>query len=530
MSKTLRVLMVEDSLDDAELILRELKKREYDTDYERVETGEMMLAALESREWDIVISDYVLPQFSGLEALNLLQRRNSDVPCIITSGRIDDETAVAAMKAGAKDYIMKDNLKRLGQAIERELSEAQVRRERRKAEETLKQLNRAREVLIKINETLIRSANENELLQMVCRILIETGSYRMSWVGYIDESEEKRITPVAFAGYVQGYLDNIQVTWSDTDNGHGPSGFAIRTCRPYVVRDIQTDPTFFPWREAAIIRSYASSVSLPLSQNDHAFGVLNIYSDEKDHFNKDELELLSTLTSDLSFGILALRIRVERDGMVKELRSLSRKLVEVQETERRNIARELHDEIGQSLTALRMLFAQIIRSPGKYNLDTITEANQVLTELMKQVREMSLNLRPSMLDDLGLLPTLLWHFERFTAQTGIEIKFDHTGLQQTLPTEVNTTTYRIVQEGLTNIARYADVKEANISIRIIDDTLFISIRDSGRGFSPLKQNVNTAGLSGMRERVLLLNGKFSLNTAPGEGTHILVELPVQNRK
>jgi DNA-binding NtrC family response regulator len=165
MVKTLRLLMVEDSLNDAVLILRELKKQGYDTVYDRVETTEMMLSALDNREWDIVISDYVLPEFSGLAALDLLQRKRLDVPCIITSGRIDDETAVAAMKAGAKDYIMKDNLKRLGPVIERELLEAQVRRERVKTGETLRQVNRAREVLIKINETLIRSANEGELLR-----------------------------------------------------------------------------------------------------------------------------------------------------------------------------------------------------------------------------------------------------------------------------------------------------------------------------------------------------------------------------
>lgn len=529
MVKTLRLLMVEDSLNDAVLLLRELKKQGYDTVYERVETTEMMLAALDNREWDIIISDYVLPEFSGLAALDLLQRKRLDVPCIITSGRIDDETAVAAMKAGAKDYIMKDNLKRLGQVIERELLEAQVRRERLKTEETLKQVNRAREVLIKINETLIRSANESELLQTVCRILIEVGNYRMSWVGYVDDNEEKLITPVAWAGHVEGYLDNIQVTWSDTEKGHGPSGIAIRSCKAWVARDVQSDPSYLPWREAATARGYASSVSLPLTQNNRAFGVLNIYSGETDRFNSDELELLSALASDLSYGILALRVRVERDKMVKELRSLSRKLVEVQENERRNIARELHDEIGQSLTALKMLLAQIVRSPAKSNPDTINEANQVVTELMQQVREMSLNLRPSMLDDLGLLPTLLWHFGRFTAQTGIEIKFEHNGLQQTLPPEVNTTAYRIVQEALTNIARYAEVKEAKVNIRFCDSTIFISIEDSGRGFSPAKQNINTAGLSGMRERVILLNGKFTLNTAPDEGTHILVELPVHNQ-
>ena len=526
MNKTLRVLLVEDSNNDAILLLRELNKQGYEATYNRVENADDMITSLGKQEWDIIISDYVLPQFSGLAVLDILRKRNLDIPCIITSGRIDDETAVAAMKAGAKDYIMKDNLKRLGPAIERELHDAQTRQERHKTEASLKQVNRAREVLRKVHEALIRSANETELMQTVCQVIIEVGGYRMSWAGYIDQDERQMVVPVAWAGHENGYLDIIQVTWKETDRGRGPTGTAIRTGEPSVVRDIQNDPSFLPWREEAMKRGYASSVSLPLMQNDRAFGVLNIYTTEKDRFDVGELQLLSSLTNDLSFGILALRTRVERDHMVEELHSLSRKLVEVQEDERRKIARELHDEIGQSLTALKMLLSQIARLPAKDNINMINEAKNVISDLMQQVREMSLSLRPSMLDDLGLLPTLLWHFERFTTQTGIQIKFEHDGLQQNLTQEINTTAYRIIQEALTNIARYAEVDSANVSTWLNDSTLFIRIEDMGRGFSPENMNNNTAGLGGMKERVLLLKGRFALETAPGKGTHILVELPV----
>ncbi|HEX7474493.1 MAG TPA: PAS domain S-box protein, partial [Dehalococcoidales bacterium] len=139
MPKNLHLLLVEDSKIDAALIIRELNKHGYECVSERVETAEATRTALDTQDWDLIIADYVLPNFSGVSVLSLLKQRNLDVPCIITSGRIDDETAVAAMKAGAKDYIMKDNLKKLGQAVERELAESAIRKERLKTEEALRE-------------------------------------------------------------------------------------------------------------------------------------------------------------------------------------------------------------------------------------------------------------------------------------------------------------------------------------------------------------------------------------------------------
>jgi signal transduction histidine kinase len=137
MENRLRLLIVEDSEDDALLLVLQLKEAGYDLVYDRVDTAAKLQAALDKPGWDIVISDYVLPGFSGLETLKIIRDRGLDIPCLIVSGKIGEETAVAAMKAGAKDYIMKDNLQRLGPAIERELREAAVHQERRQAEEKL---------------------------------------------------------------------------------------------------------------------------------------------------------------------------------------------------------------------------------------------------------------------------------------------------------------------------------------------------------------------------------------------------------
>ncbi len=139
MKKTLRVLAVEDSEDDILLLSRELRRSGYDLDIERVETAEAMAASLDGREWDIILADYYLPLFGGLEALNMVKERGLDLPFIIVSGVIGEETAVAAMKAGAHDYIMKDNLARLSPAIDRALQEVFTRQERRRLEDQLRQ-------------------------------------------------------------------------------------------------------------------------------------------------------------------------------------------------------------------------------------------------------------------------------------------------------------------------------------------------------------------------------------------------------
>src|SRR5262245_88247 len=145
--KPLKVLLVEDSEDDAALLLLRLRQSAYKVYSERVDTTAAMKSALAREHWDLVISDYVMPQFSGLAALKVLQEHGADIPFIIVSGLIGEDTAVAAMKGGAHDYLMKDNLARLIPAIERELEEAQVRQQRRVSQEQLRQEHTFRETI-----------------------------------------------------------------------------------------------------------------------------------------------------------------------------------------------------------------------------------------------------------------------------------------------------------------------------------------------------------------------------------------------
>ena len=234
----------------------------------------------------------------------------------------------------------------------------------------------------------------------------------------------------------------------------------------------------------------------------------------------------------VAFDISELK-RAEASGReyAERLKSLSRRLMEVQETERRNIALELHDEIGQVLTGLKLSLEIGARRPAEEVRRSLEEARLLVNELMARVRKLSLDLRPAMLDDLGLLPALLWHFEHYTAQTEVRVIFKHSGLERRrFGPEVETAAYRIVQEALTNIARHAQVSEATVRLSTHQQTLLIEVQDHGRGFDmeSVLGASESSGLAGMRERAVLLGGRLTIESQQGAGTHLTAELGLAN--
>ncbi len=155
--------------------------------------------------------------------------------------------------------------------------------------------------------------------------------------------------------------------------------------------------------------------------------------------------------------------------------------MQVQEEERQTIARELHDEIGQSLTALNLSLQLASHAPPDQIANRIGEAQKMIADLMNRTRELSLVLRPAMLDDLGLIPTLEWFFERYTRQVQIDVDFTYDGLDQQYGEEIDITVYRIIQEALTNVARHAHTSQVRVRLWQVDDTISILIQDEGAG-------------------------------------------------
>ena len=197
------------------------------------------------------------------------------------------------------------------------------------AETELQRLSRALIATNTCNHALIHSTDENELLQKICNIMVETGGYRMAWVGYAEHDKEKSIRPVAEAGLDDGYINSARVTWADVPLGNGPTGTAIRTGQPCIIRDIRQEPKFKPLLTQALERGYASVQSFPLKSDGKVFGAITIYSEIPNAFNMQESELLAGLVDNLAYGITMLRNRYAKEvaeGELKQSEERFRKL------------------------------------------------------------------------------------------------------------------------------------------------------------------------------------------------------------
>jgi signal transduction histidine kinase len=278
-------------------------------------------------------------------------------------------------------------------------------------------------------------------------------------------------------------------------------------------------------------RRWLRSLCMTLYSEGERQAVVFLLDRKKEAFNADQIAFFRTLGQQIGVAFQNAHLFEQVQKSHGDMKALSLKLVEVQEAERRYIARELHDEIGQELTGLKlMLEMNVLNTKRKKN--GLGEAQAVVNRLMGLVREMSLNLRPAMLDDLGLLPTLLWHFSRFTAQTNIQVAFRHIGLEgKRFPLELETAIYRIVQEALTNVARHAHVIDVTVRIWSDDKTIGVQVEDSGIGFTvgSISDVGKTNGIAGMRERAILLGGHFAIDSAPGSGARLSAEMPINIR-
>jgi PAS domain S-box-containing protein len=218
----------------------------------------------------------------------------------------------------------------------------------------------------------------------------------------------------------------------------------------------------------------------------------------------------------------------ERKAAETALQTLSSRLLQVQETERRHLARELHDEIGQLLTGLRLSLRLNGDSSAEALKSRVEQARTIVDDLLGRVRGLSFDLRPADLDQLGLLPALLALFERYTSQTGVLVNFKHKGVDRRFASEVETVAYRIVQEALTNSARHAGVAGVTVRVWADDHMLNLQIEDRGRGFDPeiALREAQSSGLMGLQERSMLLGGRTIIESSPGSGTTITAELPL----
>ncbi|MDO8812983.1 MAG: PAS domain S-box protein [Gallionella sp.] len=532
--KPLHVLLVEDSQDDADLILLELREAGFDVVCKRVDTEAAMREAMMDGRWDIVISDFGLPKFSAHDAMAVLhesdfgiqnaldnqlqhvaeievsgwkiKRKNTislmqkderrSCPFIIVSGCIGEESAIAMMKEGASDFVMKDKLSRLVPVIERELKDAITRQQHRQAQDAL----RANEKLLKgitsaLGEGLIVLNNEGELLFM--------------------NPEAERL-----------------LGWSERE---------LSGCNVHeVIHSQRRDGTDLPESDCGVL------------------GVLKkggAFKTENDVFwRKDGLPISVSIiataimengqavASVVAFQDISQRKQAERELLEsrEQLRELSAHQLSVREEERTRIARELHDELGQMLTGVKldaMWLASRLSGEQPSIVDKVASMSKLIDETLDAMRRVAADLRPVMLDDLGLEAAIEWLSEEFGKHSGLAVQLEldvergqrgYQGEDCDLDSDVTTAIFRIVQECLTNIARHAEAEHVLISLDCHDGKLMLLLSDDGKGIPATGNEIRKSyGIVGMRERAHNLGGTLHLLSIPGEGTTVVAIIPVK---
>jgi signal transduction histidine kinase len=483
-ASTLALLVVEDSEADFELLIASLE-RSGSVTAARVETSGQLRDALASARWDAVIADHKLPRFDSLEALRIVRAAQPDLPFLIVSGMIGEEAAVAAMQAGADDYIMKDHLSRAAPALQRALIVGSARGRQRETEEALRE-----------SEARFRSLASN-LPGLVLQIHVEDGG---TLAFHYASSGSQRLFGIAADDLVREpgrFFDLLQPADA------ADLRIALRkSLQP--PKYIQHECRLMPGCTVATawIEFSARPRRLPSGRL-----------------------LWHAIVSDIS---PQKRADQEARALQRELRELSSYLVRVREQEREAIAREIHDEVGSILTAIKLdiaWFKQQLRNDAAL-LDKLRQFDQLVDRAGESSTRLVHDLRPGILD-AGIVAALEWVAHEFERRAGTSCRFDTPHEWLALEPDQSITVFRICQEALNNIAKHAAATQVNIWLATDDLQLLLEVRDNGGGFTPEKpKHPDCFGLRGMKERAMSLGGTVDISSEPGSGTTIALALPL----
>ena len=343
-------------------------------------------------------------------------------------------------------------------------------------------------------------------------IAAELTDARYSALGVIDRSGQELERFVTY-----GIDEPTRATIGDLPRGKGILGVLITDARPLRLDDLTTDPRSvgFPPNHPPM----KSFLGVPVMTRGIAYG--NLYLAEKQPdgaFSEEDEEIVTLLAAQAA-------VAIENAGSVQ--RDALRRAVQAQEAERRRLARELHDETGQALTSILLGLAAVERAETGEDARAAAGAlRELVVETLQNVRRLAVELRPSALDDFGLEPALRRLGQTVREGGALDVQVEvRLGSVRLLP-EVETAVYRIVQEALTNVVKHASAERVSIVVTRMAERLTVIIEDDGAGFDQDADPGEGLGLLGMRERVQLLDGSFTIDASPGAGTTLAVELPL----
>ncbi len=324
--------------------------------------------------------------------------------------------------------------------------------------------------------------------------------------------------------------------WRTLPLGMGAVGLAVRTRQLVVTGDVLTDPRItLPAAVRAGLEPIpvCAVLALPLLRDDLVIGALSIEDESGRVFDEEAIELARLFADQASTALANAQLYAEVQAARKRLQDLSRQLLEAQEAERRRIAHELHDESGQLLTSVHLALEEAVtRLPSRFR-EGFCEVRGHLDDIEAQLRRLSHELRPTILDDLGLLPAIQFFADGVAARTGLRIRLDNS-IEGRLAPHVETALYRIMQEGITNVTKHAAATHVQLQLRRDAQMVHGLLQDDGVGFAvddvANQKGPRGLGLLGIQERVSALGGTLQITSAPRHGTTLQIMLPVEARE
>ena len=484
-----RLLHVEDSPEDAELLRFALDKGPSSFSITRVENEADYAAQLESSPPDVILCDYALPNFSAERALEITHARNLDLPFIIVSHHLDETAAVIAMQKGASDYLPKRNLGRLPKAIEAAVDRTRARRERIKAQEALRESEAIRRGMLDSLPSCIALIDGDGMIVMANK----------SWEAFDDGRGASAVVGLARGDNFFAAMEKAEAC------GQAFAAAMADGVRAVVARENSTFTM-----EYQIDQESGSTWHVARAMPLEGGGAATVVS------HRDVTDRVSS--------------RAALQDANARLQTISKRMLALQEDERRAISRELHDDIGQTLGALKI---------GLHRLSTAAPADapplvrgclDAADQALEKLRLLAMDLRPPQLDQLGLGDALEWLAQRQSAACGVPVTCGLGGFEVRPPPAVESACYRIVQEALNNAVRHADASLVTIEVESDGASTKLIVNDDGTGFDVDAARVRVVrtgsmGLLGMEERAHLAGGRLTVRSAPGHGTTVSASFP-----
>ncbi|MEO6002839.1 MAG: response regulator [Opitutus sp.] len=500
--KPRHVLLVEDQVQEVTLMVQHLSDSAPHLTVEVVTSHAAALVQLTStREFDLVITDHRPPALSGFDLMAEARRRGLRTPFILISTAAEEETVVAAFKMGASDYVLKSDRHYAELALRVDLA---IDRH----ELTLANERAAEELRVRQYTLAALRQSERQL-----NLALEAGRIGLwSWQ----------------VGTRQTHFSNrwkAQIGYADDEIRDDADEWESRCHRDDLVRLREMMESYLdgPWPDYTL--EYRMR---------HKDGTLRWFMLHADLEVDDEGRPVRMMGSQVDITSLKEQ-QAELASASSRLQKLSRRLLEVQEQERRHLARELHDEIGQILTVAKIHLQSLALVPGPAGMaQKMVKPIRLLDQLLASVRSLSLVLRPPLLDDLGLVAALNWLLQQPAARTaGPRIHLAAPASWNRCDPTIETACFRIAQEALTNALRHAQAGTVDLAVSIQGQALHLTVTDDGKGFDAAAARVRaesggSIGLLGMNERASLAGGTLTLLSAPGRGTRIEAIFPLSN--